>query len=1384
MKPTKLNRTVLVFAFLTSLLVFNSQFSTAHAQGTAFTYQGRLNSGTNPATGIYDLRFTIYDAVSGGSVAGSALTNAATPVTNGLFTVMLDFGSGVFNGNARWLDIAVRTNGATSFTTLLPRQKLTPTPYAVMANTASNLLGTLPATQLGGTVANSQLANNSITVTAGAGLGGGGTVALGGATTLNNAGVLSVTGNPDITASTVNGAVTLGDTATNANLANTIVKRDVGGNFSAGSIILSTNLYLPAATASAGIIYSGSTPFVYASGSGAMSFFAGFGAGNLTMSGNYNTGVGYGALHTDTTGANNTAYGLGALGVNTTGYENIASGVNTMANNVSGGQNAVYGTAALYSNTNGTANTANGYETLFLNTSGSNNTAGGYKALYNNKTGNANIALGYQAGYNLTIGSSNIDIGNLGLAADTNIIRIGSGQTQTFIAGTVNANGAGLTNLNPAGFSGLLAGSSIDDGGDAAYEQFLGPAKSLSAADPLPFSDLSLVSSNSEATPSFTFLLDGAAFGTVAGFVGHEAISEPYEYVVEVIASSSTLVLNDQLGLAGALTFARNGRSTTFAGIITGCSVSSYDGTSVLYTFRIESRLAYLALWTDYHIYQNTSVPNLVSTLFNYRGYTPPSQSLTGTHSSRDSAIQFGETELNFFSRLLEDEGIFYFFGLSGSPPTLILGDYTGAYLSAPNSPFSYYGDTATNAPLAAEYIQTFQKAKRESVKTSTIRVCDFTAVAGTWQGTSSATEGHWGELYQFGSSAKTLSGLNAQAPLRVQRQTVERNTTFGTGNAPDLRPGCTFTLTDQTGAGLDGSYLVTAIRHGAFRRLTNGVASLYYGNEFEVILASTVYRPALKTPRPTAQPCTAVVTGPAGEEIYTDKYGRVKVQFYWDRYGSSDENSSAWLRVASQWAGDQWGMIFLPRIGQEVMVDFVQGDPDQPVITGSFYNETHRPPYELPDNQTVSTIKTRSSKGGTAANYNEIRFEDKKGSEALDITAEKDMTISVGNNLTNSASHDLTISAGHNMSIVSGQGIGINTFNDPAYALNVNGTVKAAAFQGDGSGLSSLPTNVAYLNLNQTFSAQTAFAGPVTMNNLVQVGGTLSAINTIYADAGAQNTGSLIPGLIFGGPVSSEGISSKRTAGTDQYGLDFYTANTIRMNVNNNGNVGIGTTSPSTPLEVKGTVTAYNYIANVAILATNAIIADAGALNNGTLYPGGLVLGGLSSSEGICSKRTAGINQYGLSLITSNALRMAVAYNGNVGIANSNPTNLFMVQNARCDGSSWINSSDRNLKQDFAPVNAQAVLEQVAALPVQTWSYKAQPDQKHLGPVAQDFHAAFGLGADDVSIATVDEGGVALAAIQGLNQKLNEKDAEIQGLKQSVAELKETLTHLTQQSK
>ena len=266
----------------------------AGAQGTAFTYQGQLMDTGAPANGLYDLQFVLYSASAGGSQAGPVLTNAATAVSNGLFTVTLDFGAGIFTGANYWLDIAARTNGSGTFTELSPRQQLTPTPYAIFATTSSNVSGTVSAAQLSGTVNDTQLTHSAITLDVGPGLSGGGRVALGNSTTLTNTGVLTVTGNADITAATVGGAVTLGDTATSADTASTLVKRDGSGNFSTASITLDGNLTLPATTATAGVIYSG--PATLVSSYGSQNFFAGLGAGNLTLSGSENTGVGFQSL--------------------------------------------------------------------------------------------------------------------------------------------------------------------------------------------------------------------------------------------------------------------------------------------------------------------------------------------------------------------------------------------------------------------------------------------------------------------------------------------------------------------------------------------------------------------------------------------------------------------------------------------------------------------------------------------------------------------------------------------------------------------------------------------------------------------------------------------------------------------------------------------------------------------------------------------------------------------------------------------------------------------------------------------------------------------------------------------------------------------------------
>jgi hypothetical protein len=505
-------RAVRALTLLVLLSTFNSQLS-AVPMGTAFTYQGNLTDGTSAANGVYDFKFILYDDATLGTQQGPILATNGVAVANGYFQVTLDFGN-TFPGDARWLDISVRTNGPGSYTQLVPRQALPPMPYAIMANSASNVLGTLPTAQLSGTVANGQLANNAITVNAGPGLLGGGAVPLGGATTLTNAGVLSVTGNADITAAPIAGNVALGSTATDTNTPGLIVKRDTNGSFSAGSVTLAGNLNLPLTTATNGAIYAGNNLLLHDYGSA--NFFAGARAGNLTMTGGENTGIGAYAFQSNTGGHGNSAYGCYALYANTIGIENsaigdralyfntsglanTASGFDALFSNQTGSYNTANGDRALYSNltgsdntangvwalagnTSGDNNTANGYEALYFNTSGGNNTANGYYALGGNTTGYGNTALGHQAlsanttgsnnlglgfraGFYLTTGSYNIDIGSSGVAGESQTIRIGmlGTQTNTFIAGIYsNTVPAGLpVYVDAAGQLGTGSGSPV-----------------------------------------------------------------------------------------------------------------------------------------------------------------------------------------------------------------------------------------------------------------------------------------------------------------------------------------------------------------------------------------------------------------------------------------------------------------------------------------------------------------------------------------------------------------------------------------------------------------------------------------------------------------------------------------------------------------------------------------------------------------------------------------------------------------------------------------------------------------------------------------------------------------------------------------------------------
>jgi hypothetical protein len=441
-KIMKIQHRIILWLALPVLLTINLQPSTLLAQGTAFTYQGRLNGGGQPANGSYDLQFTLYATNVNGSPAAGPVTNLATTVSNGLFTATVDFGAGVFNGAEYWLDVAVRTNGTGAFTELTPRQTLTPAPYALYAASASaaGLNGTIPAAQLPATV----VTNNQAGVTLG---------------NLTVSGNLTLPGTTAASGIIYSGGSTLLDAYGSGNF---FAGPNAGNLTMSGTDNTGIGVSALSANTSGSVNAANGYQALYSNTTGTGNTANGYKALLDNTSGNWNTANGFYALYFNTNGYWNTANGGWALMRNTSGYWNTANGISALYNNTSGWGNTANGAFALIYNTNGDYNTADGISALYNNTSGSNNTANGgwalsdntsgnnntaigYEALCNNSSGSNNIALGFMAGYNLTTGSSNIDIGNLGTSTDNNIIRIGTQgiQTATYLAGIYGATTSG-----------------------------------------------------------------------------------------------------------------------------------------------------------------------------------------------------------------------------------------------------------------------------------------------------------------------------------------------------------------------------------------------------------------------------------------------------------------------------------------------------------------------------------------------------------------------------------------------------------------------------------------------------------------------------------------------------------------------------------------------------------------------------------------------------------------------------------------------------------------------------------------------------------------------------------------------------------------------------
>jgi type VI secretion system secreted protein VgrG len=519
-------------------------------------------------------------------------------------------------------------------------------------------------------------------------------------------------------------------------------------------------------------------------------------------------------------------------------------------------------------------------------------------------------------------------------------------------------------------------------------------------------------------------------------FTGEEALSRPFVYHLDLASHRDDIAAKDIVGQAVTWSVEHFDKAPRyFNGVVSRFFAGGPARAGMrLYRAEVVPWLWFLSRSADCRIFQNKSVPDIVKAVFDGLGFTDYQFKLQGTYDPREYCVQYRETAFNFVSRLLEHEGIFYFFHHEDGKHTLVLADDAGAYADCPESQVDFSEDAlAPNHAFRWEHRYEFRPGKwTETDYNFETPATDLQVNTNTLVDQPGADKF---ELRDYPGDYLKSSGGTRLVKLRMQEEEAPYHVVSGASTCCTFTPAGKFTLASHEIASEAGqAYVVTSVQHAATDTSYGGsAAGSGYQNSFTCIPAAVTFRPPRLAPRPVVQgPQTAVVTGPKGEEIYVDKYGRVKVQFYWDRLGKKDENTTCWIRVSQNWAGKNWGMVFHPRIGQEVVVDFLEGDPDRPLVTGRVYNADQMPPYALPDNMTQSVLKTRSSKQGSAENFNELRFEDKKGSEEVYFHAEKDFNRVVENNDTLKVGFDKKDKGDQTVEVFNNQTIKVGTPQSP----------------------------------------------------------------------------------------------------------------------------------------------------------------------------------------------------------------------------------------------------------------------------------------------------------------------------------------------------------------
>jgi type VI secretion system secreted protein VgrG len=499
----------------------------------------------------------------------------------------------------------------------------------------------------------------------------------------------------------------------------------------------------------------------------------------------------------------------------------------------------------------------------------------------------------------------------------------------------------------------------------------------------------------------------------INNFTGTERISRLFSFNLQLLAErdrASSVSAEKLIGQKVSVSLElRGGKRRFFHGIVSQFTEGERDERFQYYQAEVVPWFWLLTLTSDCRIFQDLTVPEIIRKVFKDLGFTDFREALTRNYTKWDYCVQYRETDFNFVSRLMEQEGIFYFFEHKEDKHTLVLADSPRAHAPCPGQPEArYYADAGmgeredtVGSWKVEQTLRPGKYAMRDyhfEMPGKTLEVAE-PSIHGTNGHRNLEVFDYPGEYaQQFNKPGQRLGDVEPEArklvKLRMEEEETPHQIITGFSYCRSFAAGFRFDLTGHWNA--KNPYVLISVDHSVSQSPTYFTGELVdapYHNSFTCLPQSIPFRPSRQSLRPLVQgPQTAVVVGPSGEEIFTDKYGRVKVQFHWDREGKRDENSSCWIRVAQGWAGKQWGAMYIPRIGQEVIVDFLEGDPDQPIITGSVYNAEQMPFYNLPEFKTLSYVKSDSSKGGKG--FNELRFEDKKGSEQVFIHSQRRMDV------------------------------------------------------------------------------------------------------------------------------------------------------------------------------------------------------------------------------------------------------------------------------------------------------------------------------------------------------------------------------------------------------